>query len=86
MNQSDSGGLSWQPLAAVGLLLAVFVMIGGVMILFGVGPAWFHNSITVASLAMLVPLAVHIRRRTVADRNRPCEQEAATTALRWWLQ
>ncbi len=71
VTQHDSRGLSRQPLAVVGLLLAVFAMIGGVMMFFDVGADWFHNSVTVASFAMLVPLAVQIRRRTVADRNQP---------------
>lgn len=66
-----------QPLAVVVLSLAIFVMVGGVMLVLDVGPDWYQNIVTVASFAMLVPLVLVLRQRTDLDRRRRVEQGSA---------
>lgn len=53
-------------------VLAVYVFIGGVLALMDTGSDWYHDSVDLASIIMLVPLVALIRQRAVAtqtDRN-----------------
>lgn len=52
-------------------VLGVYVCIGGLMAVADSGPDWYHDSVDLASIAMLIPIIWLIRHRSGSLRAGP---------------
>ena len=67
----EASDLRRHHLAVIVGVLGIYCLVGGLMIFFGWGPSWYHASVTLASIAMLLPAIALVRQRSAAGPHGP---------------